>query len=165
MNILTAGKYNCLYAAKTAKLIFIFSISFSALFLLAALISGNSARGLVASAIPIAVGLLIWFAFLLRITFANALLKKQISSLNIKFDDSNAKPLYPSAMIFLSDEWFIAAGKLYLHKSFIHHVTVKSSKTAMGSEYYCVFRCGDGKHKLHMDSKANADNVKLWFEQ
>lgn len=68
-------------------------------------------------------------------------------------------------MIFLSDEWFIAAGKLYLHKSFIHHVTVKSSKTAMGSEYYCVFRCDDGKHKLHMDSKANADKVKLWFEQ
>lgn len=101
---MTAGKYNRLYAAKTAKLIFIFSISFSALFLLAALISGNSARGLVASAIPIAVGLLIWFAFLLRITLANALLKKQISSLNIKFDDNNAKPLYPSAMIFLSDE-------------------------------------------------------------
>ena len=77
---MTAGKYNRLYAAKTAKLIFIFSISVSALFLLAALISGNYARGLVASAIPIAVGLLIWFAFLLRITFANALLKKQISS-------------------------------------------------------------------------------------
>lgn len=162
---MTAGKYNRLYTAKTAKIISIFSFSISALFLLAALISGNSARGLVASAIPIAVGLLIWFAFLLRITFANALLKKQISSLNIKFDDSNAKPLYPSAMIFLSDEWFIAAGKLYLHKDFIHHVTVKSSKTAMGSEYYCVFRCDDGKHKLHMDSKANANKVKLWFEE
>lgn len=162
---MTAGKYNRLYAAKTAKFISIFSFSISALFLFAVLISGFSVRNLLASAIPIAVGLLIWFASLLRIPFANALLKKQTSSLNIKFDDSNAKPLYPSAMIFLSDEWFIAAGKLYLHKSFIHHVTVKSSKTAMGSEYYCVFRCDDGKHKLHMDSKANANKVKLWFEE
>ena len=116
---MTAGKYNRLYAAKTAKLIFIFSISVSALFLLAALISGNSARGLVASAIPIAVGLLIWFAFLLRITLANALLKKQISSLNIKFDDSNAKPLYPSAMIF-----------------FIRRMVYRGRKTISAQEFY-----------------------------
>lgn len=162
---MTAGKYNRLYAAKTAKIISIFSFSISALFLFAALISDFSVRNLLASAIPIAVGLLIWFAFLLRIPFANALLKKQTSSLNIKFDDSNAKPLYPSAMIFLSDEWFIAAGKLYLHKDFIHYVTVKSGKTAMGIEYYCVFKCDDGKRKLHMDSKANANKVKLWFEE
>ncbi len=156
-------KYNILYAKKTAKLIFGISAPISVLFFIVALFADVLEYDLLLSLLPIVTGLFLWVLNLLRIPSAIRLFKRQATQLKVAFDDSNAKPLYPSSNIFLSDSWFIASGKLYLHKTFIQSITIKARKTNQGNDYDCVFKCLDGTHKLHVGSSSSAKEIKRWF--
>ena len=155
-------KYNILYAKKTAVWFFSIFASISLLFLIVALFADSLSYDLLVSLVFLFIGLLLWALNLLRIPFAIRLFKVQATQLNVTFDDSDAKALYPSSMIFLTNSWFIASGRLYLHKDFIQSMTVKTRKSAKGNDYYCVFKSNDGTHTIHVDSSSSAKKIKNW---
>ena len=157
-------KYNLLYAKQCALLIFGISAPISILFFLVALFSDVLAYDLVLSAIPLTVGLLIWAIALLRIPFANKLLYLQTKLLNIALDDTHATALSPSSAIFLSPCWFIASGRLYLHRDFIQSVRIQARKTNMGNDYDCLFACKDKTYRLRVSSLSDAKKIKNWFD-
>ncbi len=157
-------KYNLLYLKKTALLIFGISAPISILFFIVALFADVLPYDLLMSLAPLCIGLLIWALHLLRILFAKKLSDKQTALLGISFDDTHATALYPSSTIFLTSGWFIASGRLYLHREFIKSVSIQAHKTNMGNNYYCVFQCKDKSHRIHVDSLSSAKKIKNWFD-
>ena len=158
-------KYNLLYAKKTAIWIFSIFAAVIILFFVVALFNNAGEYTLLIPLLQMLLGVVIWLFFLLKIPFAVKLLNKQIKELSLSFDDSGAQPLNPSSTIFLSKEWFIASGRLYLHKDFISGVSIKVRKTGRGNDYFCVFKCKDKRHTLHVYSSTDAKRIQKWFKE
>jgi len=158
-------KYNILYAKRTARLVLIISAPISILFFTVSLFYNVLEYDILFSFFPILIGLFLWTFNLLHISSAIKLFRLQATQLNVVFDDTNARALYPSSTIFLSDSWFIASGQLYLHKNFIQSITIKTRKTNRGNNYYCAFKCLDKTHTIHVDSSASAKWIKCWFKE
>ena len=158
-------KYNLLYAKKTAIWIFSIFAAISVFFLAVVLFSDEVEYDLLIPLFILLIGAGIWILSLLKISFAVKLLNKQIKELSLPFDDSGAQPLNLSSTIFLSKEWFIASGRLYLHKDFISGVAIKVRKTGRGNDYFCVFKCKDKCHTLHVASSTDAKRIQKWFKE
>ena len=157
-------KYNKLYAVRTALWVFGFCVPLCVLLLAASLFTDVLAHDTLLALLPLFVGLAVWATLLLRIPFAKRLLREQTEALQVEFEDTGATPLYPSSPIFLSDNWFIFTGRLYLHKDFIRSVAIKKRRTSRGHDYFCKLRCQDKPRKLRLNSSLSARRIKSWFD-
>ena len=157
-------KYNLLYMKRVAVWVAAISISLTLLFLIVALISHTLPSQLLACLSPLSVGVIVWAASLSRMPFAHRLVNEQKGVLGVEFDDTGAAPLYPKSGVFLSDNWLIASGRLYLHRAFIQSVSVRARPFKGRKDYYCLFKCRGGDHKLFVDSSASAQKIKAWFD-
>ena len=158
-------KYNLLYARKTAILTLCIFIPLGVLFFLIWLAFDSPTEDLIT--ILVSLGIMVaavWLWCAIRMLYAAILYRKQLNSLHVSSLDEKAKPLYPSSMIFLSESWLVIAGKLYLHRDFVKSVSVKSRRTRMGNDYFCVFRCLDRIVKTHIPSASEAKKIKVWFD-
>ena len=157
-------KYNLLYVKRVAAWVAVISISLTLLFLIAALISRTLQTQFLTCLSPISVGMIVWAASLSRMPFANRLVNEQKGVLGVDFDDTGAAPLYPKSGIFLSDNWLIASGRLYLHRNFILNVAIEARPFKGRKDYYCLFKCRDGDHRLPVDSSVSAKKIKDWVD-
>lgn len=157
-------KYNLLFIRHVAVFVGVISLSLSLLLFVVALIFDTLKSQFLACLYPLFIGALVWAASLARMPRAWRLVKAQKATLGVEFDDTGATPLYPKSGIFLCDTWLIAAGRLYLHRDFIQGVSVRARPWKGRKDYYCLFRCRDGDHRLFVDSSASAKKIKAWFE-
>ena len=157
-------KYNLLYMKRVAAWVAAISISLTLLFLIVALISHTLPSQLLTCLSPLSVGVIVWAASLSRMPFAHQLVNEQRKALGVDFDDAGAKPLYPSSGIYLSDTWLIASGRLYLHRNFILNVVIEARPFKGRKDYYCLFKCRDGDHRLPVDSSVSAKKIKDWVD-
>lgn len=158
-------KYNLIFIRKTVILTLCFFVPLCILFFLVWLAFDSPMEDLIT--IFVSLGIMVaavWLWCAIRMLYAAILYRKQLNSLHISSLDEKAKPLYPSSIIFLSESWLIIAGKLYLHRDFVKSVSVKSRRTRMGNEYFCVFKCVDTTRKCHIPSASDAKKIKKWFD-
>ena len=157
-------KYDLIYMKRVAIFIGVISLLLTAVLMVVALVHDTLSSEFFTCLAPLLVGALVFALRLVRIPSAHRLAKEQIEALGVTFDDTNAKPLYPKSNIFLSDNWMIAGGRLYLHRDYIRRISVKARPWKTRKDYYLLIQCLDGQHKLFVDSSANAKKIKAWFD-
>ena len=158
-------KYNLIFIRKTVILTLGIFVPLFALFFLVWLAFDSPMEDLIT--ILVSLGIMVaavWLWCTIRMLCAAILYRKQLIFLHISSFDGKAKPLYPSSIIFLSESWLVIAGRLYLHRDFVKSVSVKSRRTRMGNEYFCVFQCVDTTRKCHIPSASDAKKIKKWFD-
>ncbi len=159
-------KYNLLYLKRTAIYCFGMGVPICCLFFFVSLFADSLENDLLISFYPLLVSFVIWCGLAIRVPLAQKVLYSQIKNLNLSFDDSNAEKISPSSLIYLSDDWLIASGTLYLHKDFINSISVRSQNkyNSMGG-YYCIIFCKNGKkYKLFVSSTSDYKAIKNWYK-
>lgn len=159
-------QYNLLYLKRTAIYCFGMGVPICCLFFVVSLFADSLENDLLFSFYPLLVSFVIWCGFAIRVPLAQKMLKSQIKKLNISFDDSNAEKISLSSLIYLSDNWLIASGTLYLYKDFIRGISVRpqNKRNSMGG-YYCIIKCKNGKkYKLFVPSTTDYKVIKNWYK-
>ena len=154
-------KYNVFYIKRTALWILTsFSVAGILMFVLA-LVTDASRRDQLIVLAFIPLGWILWVFSILSVPYATRLCRRQTKQLSIPFDDQGAIPMHPTSMTFLSEDWLIASGRLYLHRNFIRSITVEVRKTARGATYTCLFHCNSGLYKI-TGNASDAEAIQAW---
>lgn len=164
--VMTMKKYTVLYLKRTAVYCFGIGVPICCLFFFVSLFADSLKNDLLISFYPLLVSFVIWCGSAIRVPLAQKLLYSQIKTLNVSFDDSNAEKTTLSSLTYLSDNWLIASGTLYLHKDFINKISVKSEnkRNSMGG-YYCIIKCKNGKkYNLFVPSINEYKTIKNWHK-
>ena len=117
-------------------------------------------------ALLVYVPFLIWYGIdvLLTIRFQK-LIRYQEKHLNVVFDDTNAVPLFPKSLTYLSDSWLIFSGKEAFHKQYIERILVETIHNSMGHDYKVNIMTLEGKaYTKAVDSYTSAEMIKKWLK-
>ncbi len=160
--------YDLLYLKRSTRFVVLLFLPVSLLFLVVSLLYDAYAYDWIFSLciVPCAVilNLLVFFVFLLR---EHHILKTQSRDGGFLFHDRGARPLHPTYLIFISDEWLIVAGRLALHKDYIRSITAKPQDKRNPQGGYNVFcNCQNGKrYRFFCDSPEDVKTIKKHFQK